>query len=198
MVGRWINADNAISIAGESIQSYNLFAYCNNNPVNISVVSNPAEKSAVSTKQSAKTGFYIPELKLTAIDLSVCVQYNVPLYNQNGYKLCWAFCQVMVEDFRAGRTRTNAQATERAISISKSVYGDDWNQGSWPTNCRDLFGDTGINSINSLYNALVENGPIYAYYGGSTGAHLVVVTGVNKAKGIVYTNNPWGIAGEQL
>ena len=78
MVGRWINADNAISIAGESIQSYNLCAYCNNNPVNISVVSNPAKKSAVSTKQSAKTGFYIPELKLTAIDLSVRVHYNGP------------------------------------------------------------------------------------------------------------------------
>ena len=97
-----------------------------------------------------------------------------------------------MEDSRAGKTRTNAQATERAISISKSVYGDDWNQGGWPTNCRDLFGNTGINST------LVENGPIYAYYGGSTGAHLVVVTGVNKTKGIVYTDNPWGIAGEQF
>ena len=32
-VGRWINADNAISSTGESVQGYNLFAYCFNNPV---------------------------------------------------------------------------------------------------------------------------------------------------------------------
>ena len=34
-VGRWINADNAISSTGESVQGYNLFAYCFNNPVNM-------------------------------------------------------------------------------------------------------------------------------------------------------------------
>lgn len=32
--GRFINADNAIAGTGESIQGYNLFAYCFNNPVN--------------------------------------------------------------------------------------------------------------------------------------------------------------------
>ena len=33
---RWINADNRISGIGGSIQGYNLFAYCFNNPVNMS------------------------------------------------------------------------------------------------------------------------------------------------------------------
>ena len=33
--GRFINADNAISNSGESVNGYNLFAYCFNNPVNM-------------------------------------------------------------------------------------------------------------------------------------------------------------------
>lgn len=35
-VGRFISADNMISGTGESVQGYNLFEYCFNNPVNLS------------------------------------------------------------------------------------------------------------------------------------------------------------------
>ena len=35
-VGRWINADSVIAGVGGSVQGYNLFAYCFNNPVNMS------------------------------------------------------------------------------------------------------------------------------------------------------------------
>ena len=35
-IGRFINADSVISGSGESVQGYNLFAYCFNNPVNMS------------------------------------------------------------------------------------------------------------------------------------------------------------------
>ena len=35
-IGRWINADNRISGVGGSILGYNMFAYCMNNPVNMS------------------------------------------------------------------------------------------------------------------------------------------------------------------
>lgn len=34
--GRFLNADNAISGTGESVQGYNLFTYCFNNPINMS------------------------------------------------------------------------------------------------------------------------------------------------------------------
>ena len=34
-VGRFVNADNVISGTGESVQGYNLFAFCFNNPVNM-------------------------------------------------------------------------------------------------------------------------------------------------------------------
>ena len=35
-IGRWINADNAISDVGGDVRGYNLFSYCMNNPVNMS------------------------------------------------------------------------------------------------------------------------------------------------------------------
>ena len=35
-MGRFLNADNVISGSGDSVQGYNLFAYCMNNPVNMS------------------------------------------------------------------------------------------------------------------------------------------------------------------
>ena len=34
-IGRWINADSVIADVGGSIQGYNMFAYCFNNPVNM-------------------------------------------------------------------------------------------------------------------------------------------------------------------
>ncbi|MBE6645184.1 MAG: RHS repeat-associated core domain-containing protein, partial [Ruminococcaceae bacterium] len=36
VIGRWINADNAIAGTGGDILGYNLFSYCFNNPVNMS------------------------------------------------------------------------------------------------------------------------------------------------------------------
>ena len=47
---------------------------------------------------------------------------------------------------------------------------------------------------------LLKDGPIYAYYWNSkpkSGAHLVLITGVDVYKRTVYTNNPWGISGAQ-
>ena len=35
-IGRWINVDSVIAGVGDSIQAYNMFAYCLNNPVNMS------------------------------------------------------------------------------------------------------------------------------------------------------------------
>ena len=46
-------------------------------------------------------------------------------------------------------------------------------------------------------NILLNNGPVYGYYASSDSAHLIIVTGVNVNKNRVYTNNPWGVKGEQ-
>ena len=205
-VGRFLNADSAIGVNGD-IHAYNLFAYCKNGPVSLQK-SVTTEKNNALVEKAIIPNFYIPgfnasEIKIPVIT-EIAVRYSIPLYDQKSYSLCWAFCQVMVEDFRAGRTQTNAQATARAIEIAIGYHGasgiDDratWDQGGWPTNCYNLFGETGIENINDLYKAVVNRGPLYAYYGGDSGAHLVVVTGVNLTKGMVYTNNPWGISGEQ-
>ena len=52
-----------------------------------------------------------------------------------------------------------------------------------------------------LYNILIENGPVYAYYRSDKekdpDAHYIIVTGVDVNNNIVYTNNPWGISGKQ-
>ena len=49
-----------------------------------------------------------------------------------------------------------------------------------------------------LYGVLSENGPVYAYYTNEdkTYKHLVV-TGVDCTTNTVYTNNSWGVSGEQ-
>ena len=39
--------------------------------------------------------------------------------------------------------------------------------------------------------------PLYAYYSGSNGHHLVVVTGVDYSNGLVFVNNPQGYSGAQ-
>ena len=89
------------------------------------------------------------------------------------------------------------EANARAKEIAVSVHGEEnWNQGGWPTGVNPANGIK-IDSITSLYDLVVENGPVYAYYANSDSAHLVVVTGVSVYKDKVYTNNPWGAKGSQ-
>lgn len=191
-IGRFISANNVVSCVGEEILAHNMYAYCFNNPVNL------AEIASSTVQNISNSDYYASEI----IPADITTLYNVPLYNQNGYSLCWAFCQVMVEDFQNGIIRTNAQATERAIAIAKSIDSKDWNRGQWPTNSPTVSDNavfaSGINTLYDLYSTLVKNGPIYGYYKGeNVDAHLIVITGVNLTKGTVHTNNPWNFIGEQ-
>ena len=183
---RFINADN-YPTTGQCLTSNNMFAYCGSSDVY-------AYAGAISNASAHIGGGVATQ------QFSIYVCYDVPLYDQNGYKLCWAFCQVMIEDFWAGIIRSNDQATDRAIEISISINGSNWNVGGWPTNASNTFAELGKEppSIYDLYHALFKNGPFYAYYGGNGfGAHLIVVKGVDLTRGVIYTNNPWGITGEQ-
>ncbi len=193
-VGRWLNAYNIMS--DEYFTNwYNLFAYASSNPINITEA---IYSWSSLSKIVDKTFFNALE------DSLLPIRYDVPLYDQTFYSLCWAFCQVMVEDFQSKTVRTKDEATERAIEIAKQVNGNIfWDTGGWPTNCKKYsFGniptfEKNIKSIFDLYRAVKSGGPLYAYYRGKDTAHLVVITGVDCAQGIVYTNNPWGIAGKQ-
>ena len=128
------------------------------------------------------------------------IKHNVPLYDQGDHNLCWAYCQVMVESYNSGKNLSQKEADLRAKEIACEVNGsDNWDTGGWPTN---LGREVGIDSIQALYDAVSQNGPVYAYYynnktGKDSRAHLVLVTGVNLISGKVYTNNPWGVKGRQ-
>lgn len=54
-----------------------------------------------------------------------------------------------------------------------------------------------ISNINELYDVLYNTGPVYGYYTSEKSAHLIVITGVDVERNIVYTNNPWGVKGTQ-
>jgi len=174
-----------------------MFTYCLNNPI---VFSDPLGNLCGKSfnYETLETG------------RKLLIMYDVPLYNQKRYKLCWAFCQIMIEDYEAGVVSTQEEATEKAISLAKSVNGvmlnkigdaighgiETWNRGGFPTNSGDpIF----ISDIYDLYLVLQE-GPAYGYYrpiqDGLT-AHMVVITGVDVSAGLVYTNNPWNLAGVQ-
>jgi len=105
----------------------------------------------------------------------------------------------MMESYNSGITLTQKQAKARAIEIAqiyhKSTEKEKWNQGGTPSNLGQCLGN--ISSIKEIYDLLSANGPVYAGYFGEYSNHLVIVTGVDLNKGIVYTNNPWGVRGKQ-
>ena len=193
--GRFINADGEVSGAS-TIQGYNLFVYCFNNPVNLSDETGHwpewIEKAANWVKNKIENNVVKP-IK-NAINNALYVKYDVPLYNQGDAPLCWAYSQVMVESYHTGNTLTQTEADNRAREIAVSVYGEDnWRQAGWPTNTGKK-----ISSVNRFsLRAELKNGPLYGYYANSDSGHLIVITGVDVRNGIVYTNNPWGISGQQ-
>lgn len=134
-------------------------------------------------------------------DCSDCILYDVPLYDQNGWKLCWAFSQTMIEHYRAGIEATMEQAERRALTLAMNYKNKDglWDKGGMPTDATNAITVTSEFTICDLANLLQNYGPLYAYYkrNDGAGAHMVVITGVNLRDDIVYTNNPWFINGEQ-
>ena len=109
-MGRFISADALVS-TGQGILGNNMFAYCLNNPVNYS---DPFGNVGSSNH------FYVT----IESGKKLFVMYDVPLYSQGAYSLCWAFCQIMVEDYHAGFTSTPKEAEQKAIALAKSVNGE--------------------------------------------------------------------------
>ncbi len=116
----------------------------------------------------------------------------------------------MDECYQRGFVYTSDRLVEqRIIRIAKSYHmcldTDErylWDSGGWPSNLGERISRKSITNIEDVYNALVKNeGPLYAYYSitknNETSYHLVLVTGADCRKGVVYTNNPWGCSGEQ-
>ena len=90
------------------------------------------------------------------------------------------------------RSLSTRLTTER---IAKIYNGNkNWDSGLQPNR---IGRKTEIDSIFEIYLLLYRNGPLYSYYYHEGGAHLVVVTGVDVERGIVYTNNPQNARGIQ-
>ena len=125
--------------------------------------------------------------------------YIVPLYNQKDTNWCWAYCQLMIEDGKSLRIRSEKSADQRAADIVKESYGElPTDEMGSPITARDLR----INTMRELYDALCEYGPLYAEYDRFSDAekregHSIVITGVDLINDVVYTNNPWGRRGRQ-
>ena len=187
-MGRFINVDSYAS-TGDELLGSNMFAYCGNNPVNMM---DPTGECFHHWKIWKKCENCLEEEAQT-------IKYDVPMYKQGDLSLCWAFCQTMMESYNTGTKLSQRKAKKRAKEIAQNYHGstekDEWNQGGWPSNLGNLVGN--IESIDVLYDMLVNNGPVYAYYSDEDSAHIVIVTGVNKYSNIVYTNNPWGVRGVQ-
>lgn len=197
-VGRFISSDDYLHTK-TAFHGKNLFAYCDNDPVNCV----DPEGHAWSFLSILRAVVTIAVVVVAAILSSVLVghaldisyiKYDVPVYCQGGTSLCWAYCQVMVESYHQGIVLTQPEADARAKQIAMEVHKDtpgNWNRGGWPTN-------TGmkirwIPSIGTVhYYLMINNGPMYAYYSNHAGAHLIVITGADKKNDCVYTNNPWG------
>ena len=56
-----------------------------------------------------------------------------------------------------------------------------------------------VETIYDLQKLLIDQGPVYAAYKipYTFDGHIVLVTGVDTQRNLVYTNNPWGIRGVQ-
>ena len=195
---RFINADGLAS-TGQGFIGCNMFAYCLNNPVN-------------GCDPSGNFPWYMDENgEEHEGEPNHVIKYSVPVYSQGHLSICYAFCQVMVESFISGRTLSPAAAEHSAISIAMGYNHSfnelDWNRGGLPLNTdwdNAIYGDF---SISEIYSLLVNSGcPLYAFYYANyyedgikkTSGHGVVIIGVDCECGIVYTNNPWGVNGEQF
>ena len=167
-----------------------MFAYCNNCPPNLSDSSGNRPVSEV--ERFGEVSLPVPERAI--------VKYNVPLYDQEEYRLCWAFCQIMIQSYPDEVHLTQDQAEASAIELAQArTWFGDWNRGRNPSNLGKCIT---VQDAFDLYEILRENGPVYAKYVDysdkwNKDTHLVVVTGVNIPTKTVYTNNPWGKKGAQ-
>ena len=195
VVGRWLNSDSIVSGIGGDVRGYNTFAYCFNNPTNMVDYTGGWANFVHSALEQIEK---IVEDGMSALMEIACknsesiVYYDVPVYEQDGYSLCWAFCEVMVYDSLFDIKRTQTEAEAKAIETAKKSHGEmNWNRSNHASGFPIKH-----NSITTLFSEL-QNGPLYASYrrlaeDGTPTGHAIVVNGVNLNTNKVYTTNPWG------
>ncbi len=194
--GRFVNSDNVISGTGNSVQGFNLYVYCFNNPVNLTDETGnwPTWNRIKQRVKSFLLDFMSDYCKVSPSP----VKYDVPLYDQGSTKLCWAYSQTMIDSYKANTKLNDEDADAYAKELAVNLHGKDkWDQGGSPQNKKSTIAAEKITDINVLSDILKDNGPVYARYANDESGHAVVITGVSVFSNTVYTNNPWGIRGKQ-
>lgn len=110
----------------------------------------------------------------------------------------------MVEDYTSGISRTVEEAWDAAHALAVDTYGADWDKGGHPTKISHYYYSTNLFgkhlSMGKIYSLLEKHGPLYIVYDNPSPeglSHMVVLTGIDYQKGLLYVNNPHGIAGSQ-
>ena len=187
----------------KAVNGLNLYSYCGNNPVNkhdpsgrfLQWINNVCDFVVTTVSSIINT---INNMVVSFVE-SNPIRHNVPLYNQGNTPLCWAYSEIMIQDYEAGVIRSEYEVRIEAENISKGR-----NKGKIvPGRPEDLCIKFRPRNIYDIYfTMLIDGGPIYAFYRipnttKGEDAHYIVVTGVDVNNNIVYTNNPWGAQGAQ-
>ena len=186
---------------GAGLLGYNMYAYCNNNPVMNVDMSGESFWGILAILAITAMVLSMPSSNVNVETLEVsasATHYDVPCYDQGKSNYCGLYCQAMVESYERGKNLTPSEADQYVNDLKLSVdgwhEGIDLSQGFEPTNKGTPHA---VRNLDDLY-CWVQEGPIYASYRHVDGrAHMVVICGVSYEEGLVYTCNPWGIHGVQ-
>ncbi|MBR6208399.1 MAG: hypothetical protein IKQ69_05325, partial [Oscillospiraceae bacterium] len=180
-VGRFLNADGFTSTR-QGILGCNMYAYCLDNPVN-------------GCDPSGHKKWYLDKDGNPQQDGQII--YQVPCLDQEETNRCWAYCILMRKSYEMGYTLAKEQMIE-CINSFGFLYKLCWkNNWGLPFFLQGKKAD--MNSIEDLFELLIDQGPVYAAYKipRSSKGHIVLVTGVDIEANRVYTNNPWHVKGVQ-
>ena len=196
VVSRFVNIDSTFA-------EKNLYSYCKNSPA--SHVDSDGHCTACAIVHTDSE-----------------IIYEVPIYSQGNRALCWAYCQIMREEYEkkckygAEYTYISQNAADfRATYLAEQYHSSRCQNcsteidqhGGWPLNISSYETQQfySFPSIATLYAVLEEHGPILLTYFEtveSTGkneaelvGHDVLLTGVNLCSQEVIMANPWGAIG---
>ena len=159
-----------------------MFAYCLNNPVN-------------GVDPSGQRPWYLDKDGNPQEDGQII--YQVPCLDQGYTNLCWAYSILMRKSYEAGK-KLSEEEINAAVDSFEFIYEVFWyNNIGLPFFLQG--NKASMNSIEDLYELLLDNGPVYAAYNipWTFEGHIVLVTGVDIESNRVYTNNPWNVKGVQ-
>jgi hypothetical protein len=141
VTGRFINADNVVSGSGRNIKGYNLFTYCNNNPVNLVDTSGHWPNWIQST-------LAIAGVVAVASILAVAVIAAAPAVAGLAYTACYAVGAWPVA--AAAATAVNIGSLSIAGATIAIGVNDAIEIGTGVNNIGNLIGDNNYDTVKNV------------------------------------------------